>query len=545
MADTKPTETEIRLLAPTADDLRAIARLTRLGPYPLRSHGVVRLHRTYLDTAGLTLARHGVALRLRRQGRLWEAGLERVGRTEDAARRPEPRVELAAAPASPFAPPEPLHTQIAALLAGRPLTPILLAEARRRRIEVLPPDPARAGDPIAELKLDRVRLRAPPGEQATDSYEVAVERRHGDLRDVTAVERALRHDFSLVRAGESELQRGLTAFYGGGIIGSADRRVLAHDTVRDGVRHIVGRHLYRLRLHDPGTRAGESPEALHDMRVATRRLRAAVRVFAEGIPVRSRDRLKRELRWLGQLLGPVRDLDVQLAKLDAFTAASPAGFRPALGRLREHMAGERRGRRAEMVAGLEAKRYFRLLLRLERFADAQARGRAGTAAQERIAVAGRRAIKKAFRRLIERGNEIGETPQPEDLHALRIRAKRLRYLLEFLGELTGKPGRRLIKYLVELQDLLGSYHDAVVWADFVRGYVEAEGARLEPAQVVALGALVAAELRVGEQKRGDFEDTWRRFARPRTTADCRALLRKLRRLRAAPAGETAGRGGAS
>ena len=236
--------------------------------------------------------------------------------------------------------------------------------------------------PIAELRLDRVILRAPTnGRPATDSYEVEIERRHGDRRDVAAVERALRHDFNLVRSSESELQRGVTVFYDGGIIGSADRRVLVHDTVREGLRHIVGHHMLRQRLHDPGTRTGENPEALHDMRVATRRLRAAVRVFGEGIPVRSRNGLNRELRWLGQLLGPVRDLDVQLAKLNGFTAAAPAGFHPASGSLREHMTGERMRRRAAMLAGLDAARYFRLLLRLERFADAHTRGRPGSAAR--------------------------------------------------------------------------------------------------------------------------------------------------------------------
>jgi CHAD domain-containing protein len=268
-------------------------------------------------------------------------------------------------------------------------------------------------------------------------------------------------------------------------------------------------------------------------------LRAAVRVFAEGIPGRLQNGMSRELQWLGQLLGSLRDLDVQVAKLDSFTAAVPAGFRPALGCLREYMEGERARRRAGMLAGLDTARYFRLLLRLERFADARARGRSRDAAsQELIVVAGQRAIKRAFRRLIKRGNKIHTTPRPEDLHALRIRAKRLRYLLEFFRELSGKPGRRLVKRLTELQDLLGSYRDAVVLADFVRAYVEGAEAQLAPAQLVALGALVASELRLAEQKRTDFEATWGRFARPRTAADCRALLEKLRRLEAPPARET-------
>jgi len=534
-----PIEIEAKLLVPRATDLRAIARLTQLGPYPLRSRGAVRLHSTYLDTPSLTLARHGVALRLRRQGRHWEATVKLAGRVEgDVHERPELTVALPSAPVLPFCPPQgPLHTQLAALVAGRPLAPILVSEIRRRLFDVLPSDSAATPEPIAELALDRVQLRAPLDGQAKTTYcEVEVEGRRGDRGDIASLAKALRGGFDLLPSTESKFTRGLTLLYGPGIIGSGDPRVLAYDTVQGGVRHILARHLYRLRLHDPGTRIGEDPEALHDMRVATRRLRAAVRVFAAGIPARLQSGMSQELQWLGQLLGRVRDLDVQLARLDDFTAAAPAGFRPALGCLREYLDGERGRGRADMLAGLDTARYFRLLLRLERFAHARGRRRSpDTAAQELIVIAGQRAIQKAFRRLIKRGEKIHATPHPEDLHALRIRAKRLRYLLEFLQELTGKPGRRLVRRLTELQDLLGSYHDAVVAADFVRVYVEGQGAQLAPAQMVALGALVAGELRLAEQKRAEFETTWRRFARPRTAADCRAVLQKLHDLQASPA----------
>jgi CHAD domain-containing protein len=271
---------------------------------------------------------------------------------------------------------------------------------------------------------------------------------------------------------------------------------------------------------------------------ATRRLRAALRIFAAGIPTGLHRTLSRKLQWLGRLLGQVRDLDVQLARLDDFTTTAPAGFRPALGCLRDYMEKKRERCRAEMLAGLDSPRYVRLLLQLETFAHAPAGGRPrAAAAREPIATAGRRAIKKAFRRLRQRGKGIKAMPRPEDLHALRMRAKRLRYLLEFLSELTGKPGRRLVRRLTALQNLLGSYHDAVVAADIARVYVETLGRQLAPSQIVALGALVATELRVAEQKRADFESTWRRFARRRTAADCRAVVRRLRNLQP-PAPET-------
>jgi CHAD domain-containing protein len=188
-----------------------------------------------------------------------------------------------------------------------------------------------------------------------------------------------------------------------------------------------------------------------------------------------------------------------------------------------------------MLAGLDTARYFRLLIQLERFAYSRAPRRPrDAAALEPIAAAGRRAIKQAFRRLMKGGAKIEAMPRPEDLHALRIRAKRLRYLLEFLQELTGKAGRRLVKRLTTLQDLLGSFHDAVVAAEFVRTYVESGGAQLPPASMVALGALVASELRLAEQKRTDFERTWRRFTRKRTLDACNAVRRRLRGTQSPP-----------
>jgi len=526
-----PVELEAKLLVPTVADLRAIARLTRLGPYALRARGAGRLHSTYLDTAALTLARHGVTLRLRRQGRHWEATMKSGGRVDgDLHERTELTVALAGPPPSPFTTlPGPLQVQLAALVAGRPLTPILTSTIHRRRFDLCAPDAPAATEAVAELALDQVHLNGPQGgPPETTYYEVEVERRHGERGDVALAARWLRRGFNLLPSGESKFARGLGLLYGSGIIASADTGVLAYDTVEQGVRHILARHLYRLRRHDPGTRLGTDPEALHDMRVAVRRSRAAARIFKAGIPARLQGILKSELQWLGETLGQVRDLDVQLAKLDRFTAAAPAGFRPTLAELREYLNGERTRRRADMLVSLDTARYFRLLIQLERFASARPRRRTGDAAgQEPLAVAGRRAIKKAFRRLMKRGERTHATPHPEDLHALRIRAKRLRYLLEFLQELTGKAGRRLVKRLTALQDLLGSYHDAVVAADSVRVYVEGAGAQLPPARLMALGALVASELRLAETKRTDFERTWRRFARARTRDDCHAVLGTL------------------
>src|SRR5262249_28360631 len=154
---------------------------------------------------------------------------------------------------------------------------------------------------IAELALDRVRLHGPEGAQPeTRYYEIEIESRQGDRRDITALSRQLQRDFNLVPSGDSKFARGLTLLYGGNLAAAQELPVLLHEPIEEATRHIVGRHLRRLRLHDPGTRIGRDPEALHDMRVATRRLRAAVRLFAAGIPKPLQRALDEELHWLGR-----------------------------------------------------------------------------------------------------------------------------------------------------------------------------------------------------------------------------------------------------
>ena len=523
--------------------MRAIAALTHLGAHPLRARGVARLHSLYVDTAAMTLARHRVALRLRQHGNRWEATAKWAGRIDGTVHeRPELTVALPGRPEIPFQLPQgPLHIHLAALVAGRPLTPILITEIQRRRFDVLAPEGSNGEESLAELALDRVRLRGPKGHAADTAYcEVEIERLRGGRQDVAELARLLQREFSLTPSIDSKFLRGLKLLYGAHIPMTGESAVLGGDTVEHAARSIVAQHLRRLREQDPGTRIGEDPEALHDMRVATRRLRAAVRIFDAGLPARLRDELRDELRWLGQILGDVRDFDVQLEHLEAFAAQAPATVRTGLGRFRGYLETERSRRRAAMLDGLDSERYFRLLVRMEDFVSGQVRAERTAAARQPLAIVGRGAIKKAFRGLIKRGDAIGAAPTPEDLHVLRIRAKRLRYLFEFLIQVIGEEGRSFVKRLTRLQDLLGTYHDAVVAADHVRLYAGRPGVHLDATQRRALEALSARQRRLADDMRKRFRRAWDRFSNPRTVKHCRATLRQLKRAAVSDNGESTG-----
>ena len=539
--DDRPTVADdVRFAAARDQDLRALAQRTALGPYRLRVHESVRLHAIHLDTPDLTLTRSGVALRLQRRARHWEAIVDRFGNTGGM----EPQALVADAPLAkrpqlPFPLPDgPLRVRLRALVAERPLHAILRIEVNRRRIDVVASAASNDAPAIAALTLDRIRVYAPDAQQPYAYYlEVTLRPTDGGVDDLTPVADLLRQECGLAPQTDSALTSAFKARLGATVVAVGDPVILAHDTVETAARKIVCRNLVRLRQHDAGTRIGDDPEALHDLRVAVRRLRAAVRAFAPAFPVRLHKQFTEELHWLGQISSGVRDLDVQLARLHQHSMALPLGHRAGLVSLREYLQAERARLRSELLAGLESQRYFDLLIRLEGYAYGPARTRPqDAAARDRIAAAGAQGIERALRRLLKRGADVRGAPTPEDLHALRIRAKRLRYLLEFLQELIGKRGRRLVKHLVELQDLLGTYHDAIVTAEIVRQYAEGPGAQQGAAGLLTLGAVASSALRVAEDKCRDFQRTWERFARKRTRKEFRLALEKLTELGAATPG---------
>ncbi len=524
-----PNEIEAKLLVPRDRDMRAIARLRQLGPWKVQPLDTANLHTVYLDTPELTLAHNGVALRLRRKRRRWEMTAKWSGIVAGVTHaRPELTVPLEGAPQTPLQVPSgPLATQLAALVAGRPLRPIVISDVRRRLAHLVRETDKENAGPVAELALDRVRLRAADRPEVERTYfEVEIELMQGSREELEEAAALLQRDFGLRPSADSKFARGLQLAVGRDF-STEPVPVLPADTVEQTLRKTMALHLRRLRQNDPGTRSGRDVEAVHDMRVSCRRLRAVVRALP-GAPPRQAEHFESELRWLGQTLGAVRDMDVQIALVERYCASVPEDQRLGLGGFRAHLDGERQQRRAVILRALDSKRYFRLLIQLERFSLATPRHPSRRPeVREPIARAGGAAIERAFRRLYKRGQKIGSAPRPEDLHELRMRAKRLRYILEFLRDITGKPGRRLVRQLISLQDLLGAHQDSVVSAEVVYQYVSTRGDELKPGPLLALGNFMGSQRQLAEEARARFHREWRRFSRKRTRRILRRLLERL------------------
>jgi CHAD domain-containing protein len=241
------------------------------------------------------------------------------------------------------------------------------------------------------------------------------------------------------------------------------------DPMSEAGRKIFRFHYRRMLYNEPGTRLGEDIEALHDMRVATRRMRSAFRVFGNYYQPKAVAPYVKGLKRTGRALGPVRDLDVFRAKIQAYVSTLPEleqgsmdGFLALLGR-RHEVARER------MLTYLDDIKYHRFVERFGEFVETEGMGsrsvelNGGEPHPYRVrhvapvAVYERLAAVRAYDEWVTIPN-----PPLERLHALRIACKRLRYTLEFFREVLGPNTSAVVKEIVTMQDHLGTLQDIVV-----------------------------------------------------------------------------------
>jgi CHAD domain-containing protein len=491
MAGRPSSETEIEWQL-DAQDLRLVARWLETAsvaedggqpltvtPAPTRNHVD-----TYLDTEDGRLERAGYSVRVRRSRRRPpEATLKSLdGAGLDGLRvRLELAEELDADdPTAVTEAPGEVGRRVRALVGARTLLPLFDLQTRRR-VFLLAAD----GAPSGELLLDETAIREPGGPVVSRLRRVEIEVPEAALDTAGTFVERLKRGCGLHPAVLSKYEAGLTATGSSRSepAGFGRTSIDPADTIGQVGLAVLRRHFATMLAKEPGTRLGDDVEELHDMRVASRRLRAAVALFRDALPVEA-ERLRPELAWIGQTIGAVRDLDVQLMQLDDWVAAAAEPDKEPLGRLRGLLVSERERARAEMLQSLDSARYERFVRRF----GAMLRSRSGIRTDPALGVAPdlvearRRAVRKAMRRARRDG-------EPASYHRLRIVAKRFRYALEFLADVYPGETRQLIRRTVALQDTLGAYQDATVAIARLRELAAEHGAVLGTDTVFAMGEI--------------------------------------------------------
>jgi inorganic triphosphatase YgiF len=505
------TEVELKLLVAAAD-------IPRLRRHPLLKTlrtsvpTTRKLHAIYFDTEDFFLKQNGVALRVRCDGRNWvqtvkgggsvQAGLHQ--RSEWEARVAEGRPDF-----TKIADPE-----VAALFSGETLRqnlhPLFTTDFSRT-VWLLKTD---AGDCL-ELALDQGEIRA--GQATSPISEVELELKAGNPAALYEMALALQQTVPLCAENASKAERGYALCAPASLLVAVKAvlpRLDREMTAGSAFRAIAWNCVDQLQSNQSLLRQGYDVECIHQIRVAVRRLRSAINLFAAVAPGSKDAALIEELRWFAGQLGPARDWDVFLSEtLPPICAALPheAGF----GRLQATAVRRCGKKRKEALGAATSQRYHKLLLALGAwlwrepwYKEADA-GHLG----EKVGAFAARMLARRHRQILRRGRGFaGLTDQQR--HALRISAKKLRYAAEFFsGLFPSRDMRRYLKSLAELQNGLGVLNDQAVAA---RLLTEIGMAGFHVAEVRAIGVVIGWCAGKGRCQVAGMARTWKRFERRET-----------------------------
>ncbi|MFB6986537.1 CHAD domain-containing protein [Streptomyces sp. NPDC056304] len=376
------------------------------------------------------------------------------------------------------------------------------------------------GATLAEVAVDTVRAERLTGGDGTAAWtEIEVElAENGDPALLDAVERRLRKAGVRPSALPSKLARALAE--------TAPERNRKEGTGGTTVRRTAGDHvLAYIRRQaeaivalDPAVRR-DLPDSVHQMRVATRRLRSALRTYRRILDRSVTDPVGDELKWLAAELGIDRDQEVLDARLLARLAALPRTLvlGPVHSRLRIWSETRRGGSRHRTVAVLDGKRYLALLECLDTLLAAPPLLPDASRAPERALP---RAVLKEYARLAARVGRALELPPGHDrdlaLHDARKAAKRARYAAEAARPALGRPAKRFAARMKAVQTLLGDHQDSVVARDALRTLAAQAHAAGESA--FTWGLLYGREEAAAAAGERELPGVWERASRPRVRA---------------------------
>ena len=489
-----------------AIDTRPVERWLNAAGDVVSPGGTKRFVDTYADTDDWRLYRAGYSLRLRVGQGGTEASMKSLSaganglrdRTEIAEQLPAGSLETLPAGEGP------VGRRVRAVAGSHAIRPKFQVRTRRQTYLV-----SSNGSAAAEVALDATTIPV-EGREPARLLRVEVETNGGPTPDLADFVAKMRHACGLTPASVSKFEAGLLAR------GLAPQRSLdlgsmeisSESSVEELAFAILRKHFAALLRKEGGTRLGEDPEQLHDMRVATRRIRAAIALFQAALPAEVVG-LREELGWVAAALGAVRDLDVLIGQLEAGGRPAEGLDDRALGAVAGVLSADRDQARANLVQTLDSPRYEKLLAALTAVLQ---HGPVGASPSSRVpaVVAAPSLIKERYRKVRTGGRRIDRTSKPADYHRLRIRAKRLRYALQFLAPIYGEGVTALIRRTVRLQNLLGAHQDAEVAVARFEAIVAEEGKDLPPAAAFAMGELAERYAKRKANLRRRFPKVFRR-----------------------------------
>jgi CHAD domain-containing protein len=478
--------------------------MPELGPEfgDITEQAPVKLAARYWDTQDHRLLRWGHRLRFREASDGSEDGWTlKFGVPPGAAANPTGALEREELeePGSRDSPPDKVLAPIRGIVRRAQLDPIATIETDRRVMVVSGENGTEAGN--VEISDDRVTSSL--GDSPGPAFrQIEVEAKGPDSDELLAAISGRLIQAGATPTSATKLEKVLGGTREPEVVVPALGRDSSLDVL---VRYSLARSVNKLLRNDPKVRTRFDIEAVHDARVATRRLRSDLVTLRPILsPV---DKLRDELGWAGGLLGAVRDLDVLIERLEAqardLTDPDREAFAPILVALR----ADRQHRRSLLLDGLRSARYLDLV---DQLIEACHEPPLRETSDERSArPVLRKVTRKAWRRTARAVDRLGDAPSDAELHEIRKRAKRARYAAELGQGVFGKPAVRFARRLTDVQDTLGALHDTVVAEDRLRSL------RLPGDSAFVAGVLVERERQARADVRRQWPGRWKAARRKR------------------------------
>ncbi|MGC9395691.1 MAG: CHAD domain-containing protein [Anaerolineae bacterium] len=464
-------EVEAKFIIQDTQTYHDLQVMDHLGYFSISAPRVENMCDTYLDTPDRRLLRSGYACRQREQGGCAVISLKSLhGAEGNIHRREEVEAPLARIEIPPEHWPDSAARQRVLSLIDplMRLQPLLHLEQRREVREVL-----YAQHLVAELSLDTVKSL----DQVYHELEIEL-KGAGTEYDLAAILDKLKGMPGLRPEPRSKFERALAALDAQDTPPPPPRTgpaptehvqpndapgIVAGDAMAEAARKILYFHMSHMIANEAETRAGVDIEALHDMRVATRRMRTAFYVLADVIDADMTAPYQKELKRAGRVLGRVRDMDVFREKAEAYLGAFAKSTPPDLTLLMNAWDTEYARARSKLLKYLDSERYAQFKHAFIGYLENPLSPTTTSNAEQRVAAAVPDLIAT---RLVEFYTRKTRLDQPDadlsDYHQMRIVTKYLRYTLEYFREVLGSEVEQAIEELKVLQDHLGALQDTVV-----------------------------------------------------------------------------------
>jgi CHAD domain-containing protein len=404
----------------------------------------------------------------------------------------------------------PLRERLEPVAGIRALLPVARAVSRVGELRALDGD----AKTIARLAVDTMSVTYPAS--ATAAARLTLIPVRGYTGHADRLEQALRAQPGVGNGSETSLVTALSAAGSrpGELPGKASGMLLSPELpAARALASILTVLLETIEANVPGTLRDIDTEFLHDLRVAVRWTRSALKLCGPALPGGLARTFKPEFRWLGDLTTPTRDLDVYLLGLPGMAAGLVAATEYDLAPFRDHLSRSRAAAQAGLRRGLRSARFTRLT------SDWRAALAGVRPARKRpiIAELAAKRIGTAHRNALEAGRVITPSSPAQSLHDLRKRCKELRYLVEMFGSLYDPAERwQAVRELKALQDSLGEFQDCEVQIAEIRAFAaEMLADHSAPAPtLLAMGEIAAGLARRQRKARNEFDGRFAAFASP-------------------------------